>query len=234
MKLVLIPAGEFLMGAADSDDDAGNDEKPQHRVRITRPFYLGATMVTRRQYRAVTGADPRCFEGSDDLPVDQVSWEDAMAFCARLNELGRRQLGDAAYQLPTEAQWEYACRAGSQTRFSFGDDDRVLGYYGWFSRNSKGRTQPVGQKRANAWSLFDMHGNLWEWCWDAYDGSYYAKSPVDDPRGPDPAGAADRVNRGGCWLNIPRNCRSANRGWNTPGSRYNNVGFRVARVWSSP
>jgi formylglycine-generating enzyme required for sulfatase activity len=230
MKLVLIPAGEFLMGSPDSDQDAYDHEKPQHRVRITQPFYLGVTEVTQGQYRAVTGANPSSFQGSADLPVEQVSWEDARAFCDKLNALEKRSLGDAIYRLPTEAEWEYACRAGTTTWFSFGDAEASLGEYAWFEANSGGKTHPVGQKRLNAWGLYDMHGNVWEWCSDGYTPDSYANSPGADP--PGPSGAAGRVVRGGCWRDYPRVCWAANRSGCTAGDRYYDLGFRVARVQS--
>jgi formylglycine-generating enzyme required for sulfatase activity len=228
MTLVLIPAGGFLMGSPDSDEDARADEKPPHGVRITRPFYLGATEVTQGQYRAVTGENPSHSQGSDDLPVDNVSWVDAQAFCARLNDLEHERLSGMRYRLPTEAEWEYACRAGSATRFAFGNADASLGDYAWFSGNSNVRTHSVGQKGANAWGLFDMHGNVWEWCWDAYDEEYYVRSPADDPRGADSTGSAVRVIRGGCWRSLPRLCRAAGRDRDAPGGRGSDVGFRVA------
>jgi formylglycine-generating enzyme required for sulfatase activity len=232
MKLVLIPAGEFLMGSPDPDTDASSDEKPQHRVRITRSFYLGMYEVTQSQYFAVTGENPSWLRGSGDLPVERVSWEDAQAFCAKLNEREMEQLRGGIYRLPTEAEWEYACRAGATTRFSFGDADTSVGAYGWFYGNSASKTHPVGQKRPNAWGLFDMHGNVWEWCWDGYDGKYYATSPGIDPLGP--SGAADRVIRGGSWRDDPRNGWAASRIGYAPGYREDFLGFRVARVRSSP
>ena len=211
MKLALIPAGEFLMGSPDSDKDASDDEKPQHRVRITQPFYLGVYQVTQGQYRAVTGANPSHFKGSDDLPVESVSWHDAIAFCNKLSEReglkpyyqldAATRSGGEGYRLPTEAEWEYACRAGSTTRYSFGDDAASLGEYAWFNGNSGGKTHPVGQKRPNAFGLYDMHGNVWEWCWDVY-AAYNANSPGADPDGP--SGASGRVIRGGCWGDFPR------------------------------
>jgi formylglycine-generating enzyme required for sulfatase activity len=228
MKLVLIPAGEFLMGSPDSDEDADDDEKPQHRVRITQPFYLGATPVTQGQYRAVTDANPSHFQGSDDRPVEQISWEEARVFCDKLNTLEGPRLGSERYRLPTEAEWEYACRAGSTARFSFGDDAAGLGDYAWFSGNSGGQTHPVGQKRPNAWGLYDMHGNVWEWCEDWYEANYYANSPGADP--PGPSGASDRVIRGVCWSGLPRSARSARRLRVTPGNRSLNLGFRLARA----
>jgi formylglycine-generating enzyme required for sulfatase activity len=227
MMLVLIPAGEFLMGSPDSDKDAEPDEKPQHRVRIARPFYLGATEVTRGQYRAITGADPSYFKGSDDLPVERVSWEDAIAFCDKLNQVENERLEGARYRLPTEAEWEYACRGGSMTPYSFGDDAASLGEFGW-SSNPVGKTHPVSQKRPNGFNLYDMNGNVWEWCQDWYDKDYYGRSPNADPLGT--AGAASRVIRGGSWLDDPRSARSANRGASSPDDRDYFLGFRLARV----
>ncbi len=242
MVLVLIPAGRFDMGSPDSDKDAYDHEKPQHPVWITRPFYLGVTEVTQGQYRAVTGENPSYFKGSDDLPVDRVSWNDAIAFCNKLSELdglkpyyrfgaGERSGGEG-YRLPTEAEWEYACRAGSTTRYGSGDDAAILGEYAWYNGNSGRKTNPVGQKRPNAFGLFDMHGNVWEWCWDEYKGDYYKESPVDDPPGPAPSQASDRVIRGGGWQSNPKYSRSASRSWFTPVDRFSYVGFRLARSHS--
>ncbi len=227
MKLVLIPAGSFEMGSPDSDKDARVFEKPQHRVRITRPFYLGVHEVTQGQYEEVTGETPSGFKGSDDLPVEQVSWNEAIAFCTKLS--ARERLMDG-YRLPSEAEWEYACRAGSTTRYSFGDDAARLGEFAWYGGNSGNTSHPVGQKRPNAWGLYDMHGNVWEWCSDGYKAEYYKESPPTDP--PGASQAADRVNRGGGWRFIPRFCRAADRSSGTPGDRRNGLGFRLARVQS--
>ena len=246
IKLKLIPAGKFLMGSADADKDALDSEKPQHEVRITRPFYLGVHEVTQGQYQAVMGQNPSQFRGSDDLPVEGVSWLDAVRFCNKLSE--REGLkpyyrigGDAVtiaggdgYRLPTEAEWEYACRAGTTTRFSFGDDESALDQYAWYSANSKDQTHPVGEKQPNAFGLYDMQGNVFEWCWDGYHADYYKQSPANDPQGPERA--ANRVIRGGSWnydLRLPRFARSAVRGWIVPEGRNCILGFRVARVQSS-
>jgi formylglycine-generating enzyme required for sulfatase activity len=253
IKLQLIPAGEFLMGSSkDEDKDALKDELPKHRVRITRPFYLGVTEVTQGQYRAVTGQSPSNFKGSDDLPVERVSWDDARNFCNALSRAEGIPLfyrGDGAeniplffyrddggnlkkpewngpgYRLPTEAEWEYACRAKNPARYSFGDDPAALGEHAWFAGNSGNQTHPVGQKRPNAFGLFDMQGNVWEWCSDGYGLS--ARSLGDDPVGP--LGAWVRVVRGGGWNGNPRNARSASRLRGTPDDRYYDLGFRLAR-----
>jgi formylglycine-generating enzyme required for sulfatase activity len=175
--------------------------------------------------------NPSHFSGGQDLPVESVSWLDAVAFC---NALSQKEglppfykiNGEAVevldwngpgYRLPTEAEWEYACRAGSTTRFSFGDHEQALGEYAWYGGNSNHQTHPVGGKKPNAFGLHDMYGNVWEWCWDGSDADYYRQSPAADPRGP--LQAASRVVRGGCWSNDPHLARSALRGWATPVDR---------------
>ena len=244
MKLVLIPAGSFQMGSPDDDKDALDDEKPRHPVRITRPFYLGVCEVTQGQYRAVTGKTPSCFKGSDELPVEQVSWLDAVEFC---NALSRKEnlppfyvangakvavpdWNAAGYRLPTEAEWEYACRAGSSTRYSFGDDAASLVEYAWDKLTSSGKTHPVREKRPNAWGLFDMHGNVWEWCWDSYDPDSYANLPEVNPHGPESASL--RVRRGGSYVLNPCDQRSAFRARYHQDFRAYDVGLRVARSQS--
>jgi formylglycine-generating enzyme required for sulfatase activity len=243
IKMKLIPAAEFEMGSPDLDHDAGSDEKPRHRVQITRPFYLGVYEVTQGQYRAVTGENPSHFKGSDDLPVEKVSWNDAIGFCNKLSErdglkpyyrsgAGEKSGGDG-YRLPTEAEWEYACRAGSKTRYCFGDDAAALGEYAWYDGNSGNKTHPVGQKHPNRFGLYDMHGNVWEWCLDNYDAEYYKQPNAPDPRGPS-SSAAWRVFRGGSWYSTGGICRSAIRNWISPEFRNLYMGFRVARVPSEP
>jgi formylglycine-generating enzyme required for sulfatase activity len=223
MKLTLIPPGEFLMGSPDSDQDVPDDEKPQHRVRITKPFYLGMYEVTQEQYERVMVENPSHFQGDAQRPVETVSWEDAMDFCRRLSEKE-----DHEYRLPIEAEWEYSCRAGTQTKYSFGDDPGELGEYAWFRGNSSSETHAVGQKKANAWGLYDMQGNVWEWCADWYQIDYYGSSPPQDPVGP--SSGAYRVLRGGSWLSTARNSRSAVRGRLRPVYRFHYLGFRVART----
>jgi formylglycine-generating enzyme required for sulfatase activity len=240
LKLVRIEAGEFLMGSPDSDSSVPSDEKPQHRVRITKPFYLGIHEVTQDQYRAVMGDNPSWFKRSDDLPVESVAWLDAILFCNKLSEREKRTplyridgtevilVGGSGYRLPTEAEWEYACRAKSTTLYPFGDEAGKLGEHAWYSDNSKSKTHPVGQKLPNAWGLYDMLGNVWEWCADRYDEKYYASSPPADP--PGAPRASLRVFRGGSWDDFPWYCRPAPRNWYSPVNRDNNVGFRVAAV----
>ncbi len=223
LEMVLIPAGEFLMGSPDSDKHALPSEKPQHRVRITRPFYLGKYLVTQEQWEAVMGSNPSHFKGSKN-PVEQVSWEDCRGFVEKLSA----KRGGGKFLLPTEAQWEYACRAGSTTRYCFGDEESGLGEYAWYAANSGITTHPVGGKKPNAWGLYDMHGNVWEWCQDWYDEGYYANSTTDDPTGP--SGGSFRVLRGGCWNYPAWICRSAFRYWLVPGDRIFHLGFRVSRV----
>ncbi len=225
LEMVLIPAGEFLMGSPDSDNDAGDHEKPQHRVRITRPFYLGKYLVTQEQWQAVTGSNPSAFMGPKN-PVEHVSWDDCQEFLKRLNGVFRRILParEGEFRLPTEAQWEFACRAGSTTRYCFGDDASALGQYGTLG----GKTQPVGKKRPNAWGLYDMHGNVWEWCQDWYHESYYANSPTDDPTGP--VTGSYRVFRGGSCNYVAGSCRSAYRRRFRPEFRSDCLGFRVSQA----
>jgi formylglycine-generating enzyme required for sulfatase activity len=222
MEFVLIPAGEFLMGSPEADEDAYDDEKPQHRVTIGRPFYLGKYEVTQAQWRAVMGGNPSEFKGRPAHPVENVSWDDAQEFISRLNQ----KEGTNKYRLPTEAEWEYAARAGSTTVYSFGNDAAQLEQYAWWYGNSEEKTQPVGTKAPNAWGLYDMHGNVWEWVRDWYEERYYSSSPSTDPQGP--LSGSDRVNRGCSWSGGAGDCRSAIRLYDSPDTRGSNLGFRLA------
>jgi len=223
IKLILIPAGEFMMGTPKKEAGRVNDESPQRRVRITKPFYLGVHEVTQEQYQKIMGKNPSMFKGGT-RPVDTISWDDAMEFCRKLS--AKEGL---TYRLPTEAEWEYACRAGTTTKYSFGDDRQKAGEYGWFTNNTqKDWTQPVGQKKPNAWGLHDMHGNVAEWCADWYDRAYYAKAPEADPKGP--STGTIRVLRGGTWNFWPNITRSADRLGSTPDDRYHFYGLRIART----
>jgi formylglycine-generating enzyme required for sulfatase activity len=230
MKLALIPAGEFQMGSPDSEPDR-NDNETQHLVNITKPFYLGVYEVTQQQYEKVMGSRP--WQGKQyvkegvDYPAVYVSHDDAVEFCRRLS----KQEG-VEYRLPTEAEWEYACRAGTTTDYSFGDGAAKLGQYAWYDKNAWdiGEKYPRrgGQKLLNRWGLYDMHGNVWEWCQDWY-GPYGSEKVVSDPMGP--AQGEHRVLRGGSFVNPTSLVRSANRNLNLPDSRYSVLGFRAARTY---
>ncbi len=224
LELMPIPVGTFVMGSPNDEEGRDDGIGPRSTVTITKPFWLGKTEVTQSQWKAVMGNNPSRFKG-DDLPVEQVSWNDAVAFCEKLNEVARDTLPDGYhYTLPTEAQWEYACRAGTTTRFYYGDDDNQLGNYAWYHDNKSLKTQPVGEKLPNGWGLYDIHGNVWEWCLDRY-GDYTGGS-VSDPQGPQ--SGPDRVNRGGSWRDIARYCRSVFRYGYRPDRTSSRLGFRVA------
>ena len=233
MKLKLIPAGEFMMGSPEDEEYRGNDEQ-QHRVRITKPFHLGTTEVTQGQWQQVMGSQPwsggeGVKEGSD-FAATYVSWDDAMEFCSKLSEKEGQ-----TYRLPTEAQWEYTCRAGSRTAYNFGDSHDDLSDCAWWGGIlGDGNCQDeqyahlVGQKRGNAWGLYDTHGNVWEWCHDWYGEGYHEGLSKDDPTGP--TTGSYRVYRGGAWYGNAWICRTANRDWNAPDIRDSRLGFRVALI----
>jgi len=262
MTLTLIPAGEFLMGAPDQEESAGADEKPQRRVKLTRPFYVGVHQVTQAEYEAVMGVNPSFFsplgDGKDRVagmdtarfPVENVSWLDAVAFCNRLSERehlrpyyriqgqGVTILDGGGYRLPTEAEWEYACRAGTTTPFHFGakvepeqaNFDANFSYGDSAKGASLQRPTPVGSYPANDFGLRDIHGNVWEWCWDWHAADYYKKSFRVDPDGPD--SGTSRVLRGGSWRNSPWNLRSAIRRMNDQSNRFRLNGFRLASTYN--
>ncbi|NCS24498.1 MAG: SUMF1/EgtB/PvdO family nonheme iron enzyme [Microcystis aeruginosa BS13-02] len=226
LEMVSLSAGQFLMGSPDSDPDAQSSEQPQHQVQVNS-FAIGKYPVTQAQYQALMGTNPSRFKNNLQNPVEMVSWRDAQVFCQKLS-----QITGKIYRLPTEAEWEYACRAGTTTRFYFGDDANQLGDYAWYSGNSQGKTHPVGQKKPNAWGLYDMSGNVWEWCEDDWHSSYTGV-PEDgsawilknNNRCQSP-----KCLRGGSWFFYPNYCRSANRLRNIPGYDNLNGGFRVACV----
>ena len=266
MNLLLIPRGKFVMGAPKNEENRLDEESP-HEVEITRPFYMGKHEVTVGQFKAFVkdakyatdaekdGKGGRAFDGkefvqkpeftwknlhitqADDHPVVVVTWNDAVAFCAWLSKKEGK-----TYRLPTEAEWEYACRAGTNTRFNNGDKDDDLKAAGniadaslkkkwidafWAMNWDDGHpfTAPIGRFKPNAFGLHDMHGNVWEWCSDWYGEDYYGKSPKQDPQGP--VNGKERVSRGGAWSTQPKFCRSAFRDWHEPGYRSDCVGFRV-------
>ncbi len=222
MKLVLIPKGTFTMGSP-TDEVGRSEDETQHEVTISQNFYLGAYEVTQTQYQEVMGENPSLFKQPRN-PVEQVSWEDAVEFCKRMSELPAEKAAGRVYRLPSEAEWEYACRAGSTTKYNFGDDNRHLGSFAWQRDNSKFKPHSVGQKQPNAWGLYDMHGNVWEWCADWY--REYPSGAVSDPLGP--LDGSGRVYRGGGWGNDANYCRTAGRSRGAPSFRFNAGGFRVA------
>jgi formylglycine-generating enzyme required for sulfatase activity len=225
LELVWIPADTFTMGSPSGEANRGNDET-QHRVKLTKGFWMGKYEVTQEQWQAVMGSNPSHFKGSKN-PVEQVSWDDCQSYIQQLN----RKVQGVGFRLPTEAEWEYACRAGTTTAFHYGNDlDASLANFDGnypYGNGRKGeyrrKTVPVGSFKPNAFGLYDMHGNVWEWCQDWYGA--YPSGAVTDPAGP--GAGSSRVLRGGSWNNNARNCRSANRNNNDPGNRNNNIGFRV-------
>jgi formylglycine-generating enzyme required for sulfatase activity len=215
MKFTLIPAGEFMMGSEDFDWS-----KPVHTVNIRTPFYLGIYQVTQREWKAIMGNNPSEFNG-DDLPVEKVSWNEVQDFIKKLNE----KEGTNKYRLPTEAEWEYSARAGTTTRYSFGDDDSKLGEYTWYRENSEDKTHPVGKKGANPWGLYDVHGNVWEWVQDEWHYAYDS-APADGSAWEDGVGAS-LVFRGGGWFDYAGGCQSASRAFFVQGVRARDLGFRL-------
>ena len=245
-RFEVIPAGRFVMGSPPTEPESKQDEV-QHQVRLTRPLLLAATEVTQALWEAVMGQNPGYFAGCPDCPVDRINWYDALTFCNRLSRLrgltpaygreGDRILWNPeadGYRLPTEAEWEYACRAGTTTAFHTGDclDPELANFDGYqplagcYGGLSRGEPIAVGNLTANRWQLYDMHGNLAEWCWDRY--GPYPTTDTTDPRGPE-AGPL-RVVRGGCWQNSSQRCRSANRQTMPPERRLDMIGLRLART----
>jgi len=224
MKLVLIPKGTFMMGSPESEEGHEEDEV-RHEVTISQDYYLGVYEVTQAQYEKVMGRNPSYYQGAKvdnqnaELPVDSVSWDEAVEFCKKLSELPEEKKAGRVYRLPTEAEWEYACRATSEMVYSFDDERGLLPEYGWFDRNGSDRTHTVGLLEPNRWGLYDMHGNVWEWCSDWY--GEYPAGAVIDPSGQKESG-------GGSWNNTAESCRSANRFRDGPLDRYRLLGFRVA------
>jgi formylglycine-generating enzyme required for sulfatase activity len=256
MRLVLIPKGRFTMGSP-KDEKERSDEEQQHQVEITKDFYLGVHEVTQGQWKAGMGNNPSYFskkgdgEGCvkdfsekelDKFPVDRVSWEDAEAFLNKLNALAAERKFRVKYRLPTEAEWEYACRGGPRSsskpfHFKSSSDSLGAGQANFSARSPYGdgkkgeeskRTNTVGKNgEPNALGLHDMHGNVWEWCADWFGKDYYGNSPAQDPLGP--SNGSNRVFRGGGWVGNGQGCRAANR-MHAPSRRYDYLGFRVAAV----
>jgi formylglycine-generating enzyme required for sulfatase activity len=230
MEFVLVPAGTFMMGSPTSEKSRRDDET-QHRVTISKDFYLGKYEVTQEEYEKVMEKNPSYFKNCPRCPVEQVSWGDAQEFIKKLNAKG-----EGTYRLPTEAEWEYAARAGTTTPFGVGDGNNLSSSQANFDGNYPygngakgkylGKTAAVGSYSANSWGLYDMHGNVWEWCAD-WDGEY-SSSAQTDPAGP--SSGSGRVIRGGSWSSIGMYLRSAFRNRNTPSNGYNHIGFRVLRT----
>lgn len=222
MEFVLIPAGEFDMGSPSDEHDRSDYESPTHRVTIKTPFYMGKSSVTQKQWKQIMKNDPSHFKG-EDRPVEMVSWQEAQEFVKRLNAAESTD----KYRLPSEAEWEYACRAGTQTGYFFGDDESQLNEYAWYAENSGSKTHPIGRKNPNPWGLYDMHGNVWEWVQDKWHENYNG-SPSDGSVWED-GDVSFRVSRGGSWYCNTNSCRSASRFRRSPESRFGNLGFRLLR-----
>jgi len=220
MQFKLIPPGAFVMG-----EKGGGKASPHHRVTLTRSFYIGMYEVTNEQWTQVMGGVPSNWK-DDERPVENVSWDVAVEFCKKLSAFPEERKAGRTYRLPTEAEWEYACRAGTAGWFSysFSYDESLFGEYGWFDGNSKYETHPVGRRKPNAWGLFDMHGNVWEWCNDWYGD--YGTVALTDPHGP--SEGSGRVFRGGCWKSSAWRSRSADRDWQDPSFRGDDLGVRLA------
>lgn len=228
-NLVWLPPGEVLIGSPPEELGHDSDETPATRVVIPHGFFISKHEVTQREYQALIGANPSLNSGEATRPVERVTWFEAMTYCELLTRkaTAAEQLPPGwAFRLPTEAEWEYACRAGTTTRFSYGDDptDLHLGTYAWFTRNSDSMTHPVGTKAANPWGLYDMHGNVWEWCLDRWGGSLPGGTMTNITTA---ASGTLRAARGGSWLYEARACRSANRDDYAASNRCGDVGFRV-------
>ncbi len=248
MTLRLIPTGIYERGSPKDERGRRSDEYA-HPMRISTPFYMGSTPVTQEQFEEVMGYNPSFFNDRSGLPVEFVSWAEAIEFCNRLSrraglqEVYEQENGEwvvhldrNGYRLPTEAEWEFACRAGTRTSFYTGrSSPAVLGRdnvwrAAWHRHNARGRTQPVGLREPNRWGLYDMHGNVWEWCWD-----WYGPYPRDiDPPPAGPARGDKRVIRGGGWYSKTWETRSANRGQRDPAAPWNSLGFRVVRSVALP
>jgi len=240
-EMVMIAGGEFLMGG-----DGDEDELPAHKVRVDS-FCMDRTEVTQRSFESLMGTSPSRFKGPD-RPVESIGWQAAAKYCnLRSAKEGLKpcydprtlacDFGAGGYRLPTEAEWEYACRAGAAGGFSFGDDPAPLGEYAWCKANADRATHPVAQKKPNAWGLYDMHGNVAEWCQDYYSPKAYESSGRENPRGP--ASGERRVLRGGSWRDGADSCRSAARASETPGLAdacfgYECYGFRCVRACRPP
>ena len=230
---VWVEPGSFLMGSPDSESGREPDESPQHQVGISNGFYMGKYSVTKGQWESAMGVrggeDLSKTSLSDTSPAVFISWNDVQEFLHRINQIDER----INYRLPSEAEWEYACRAGTDTMWSFGEDRHALGDYAWYidSENSveDQNACEVGVKKPNPWGLHDMHGNVWEWCNDVYDYDYYSISPSKDPAGPKSEPTSPRVARGGYFRYFTRHSRSASRNARNPDDRHRVIGARLIK-----
>jgi len=221
MEFVLIQPGSFIMGTGE-DTDADGDASPPHKVTLTQPFYLGKYEVTQAQWEKIMGSNPSHFPGAK-RPVDTVSWNACQKFLAKLQERTGRK-----FALPTEAQWEYACRAGTGTAWSFGDSDALMDNYAWSGHNSGQTTHAVGEKQPNVWGLYDMHGNVAEWCADWYAKHTYSRGKVTDPTGPSTGNS--RIMRGGAWGDDSGYLRCTYRNCNGPDGANEGIGLRCVML----
>lgn len=222
MELIMIPAGEFIMGSPSGEKDRSDCESPTHMVTIKNPFYMGKYPVTQRQWKTVMGTSPSNFK-DEARPVEFVSWENAQEFIKKLNSMENTD----KYRLPSEAEWEYACRAGTQSRYFFGNYESKLIDYAWYVNNAGRKTHPVGKKKPNPLGLRDMHGNVWEWVQDRWHEDYNG-SPSDGSAWEE-GDSPNRVSRGGSWYCEPDTCRCASRFSREPQSQFANLGFRLVR-----
>lgn len=220
IEFVLVPVGKFMMGSPSDEKGRYIYEGPVHEVTFKNYFYMGKYPVTQKQWKQLMGNTPSGFNG-ENLPVENVSWNDVQEFIKRINE----KEGTDKYRLPSEAEWEYACRADTTTRYSF--DESKLDDYVWYYNNSSGKTNPVGQKKPNIWGFYDMHGNVMEWVQDSWHSSYH-NAPSDGSAWEDERGS-ERIFRGGCWSQKAGYCRSAVRLRRSPRHRSSNLGFRLLR-----
>jgi formylglycine-generating enzyme required for sulfatase activity len=224
LVLVHIPAGSFPMGSGEGR--GFGEERPKHTVTIAKAFWMSRTVITQAQWKAAGGAPKTPFKGGS-YPVDWATWDQAVAFIRLLNQQ-LRLTGEKSFRLPSEAEWEYACRAGTHTEFSFGDDASRLPDHGWFTRNSGRESHPVGQLRPNPWGLFDMHGNVWQWCQDPWNGNYKSAPPDGSARITGGGFFQQKhVLRGGAWYVNAHWCRSRSRTKMSPDLRFGSTGFRV-------
>lgn len=223
ITLIKIEPGCFQMGRDVNFKESNRNELPAHKVCLEKSFYLGETEVTQTQWVKIMNSNPSKYKVLNN-PIESVNWNEVQEFITKLNE----KSANGHFRLPTEAEWEYAARAGSTTVYSFGDDPKKLSQYGWFGNEGYGgKSSPVAEKKPNAWGLYDMHGNVWEWVQDWYSETAYANSPANNPQGPETG--KYKVSRGGSWVANAFNLRSAVRFTGLPAQRSADIGFRL--VW---